>query len=204
MASKKEIDFGIIKEMDEDQQAQIYYTLAKRANQRFRDIEGKSKLHSFAVDKAKQYLMDTYGRDTFKQTKNLRGIELKENLKKLQEFYESKTSTAKGIKEVQKKREKALTETLPPEDKKKFKKMMKDTDRKSEFYEFLRTRQFEHLRKNYVDSNQLIEDFTKASDEGFTIEEIMQQYEAFQNSEMTFEQVDERRTEILKTRKMLK
>lgn len=204
MASKKEIDFGIIKEMDEDQQAQIYYTLAKRANQRFRDIEGKSKLHSFAVDKAKQYLRDTYGRDTFKQTKNLRGIELKENLKKLQEFYESKTSTAKGIKEVQKKREKALTETLPPEDKKKFKKMMKDTDRKSEFYEFLRTRQFEHLRKNYVDSNQLIEDFTKASDEGFTIEEIMQQYEAFQNSEMTFEQVDERRTEILKTRKMLK
>lgn len=204
MASKKEIDFNIIKEMDEDQQAQIYYTLAKRANQRFRDIEGKSKLHSFAVDKAKHYLMDTYGRTTFKQTKNLRGIELKENLKKLQEFYESKTSTAKGIKEVQKKREKALTETLTPEDKKKFKKMMKDTDRKAEFYEFLRTRQFEHLRKNYVDSNQLIEDFTKASDEGFTIEEIMQQYEAFQNSEMTFEQVDERRTEILKTRKMLK
>lgn len=214
MASKKEIDFGIIKEMDEDQQAQVYYTLAKRANQRFRDIEGKSKLHSFAVDKAKEYLMDTYGRTTFKQTKGLRGLELKENLKKLEEFYTSKTSTAKGIREVQKQRLNTFKEKFKEVDKvqgnkgkdkleTKFNKMMKDKEKKDNFYKFLRSRQYQTLIKNYLDSDQLVEDFTKASDEGFSIDEIMTQYEIFQNSEMTFEQVDERRAEILKTRKLL-
>ena len=203
MASKKEIDFGIIKEMDEDQQAQIYYTLAKRANQRFRDIEGKSNLHSFAIDKAKEYLMDTYGRTTFKQTKGLRGLELKENLKKLEEFYTSKTSTAKGIREIQKQRIETFTEKFTDkDDKKKFKSMMKDKTAKTDFFNFLKSRQYQNLLKT-IDSDQLIEDFTKAMDEGFTIEDIMAQYEIYQTSEMTFEQVDERRAEILKTRKLL-
>lgn len=203
MAKVKETDWKTIRTMTEEQQQQVYNKLAKRANQRIRDIENKSKLHSHAADKAKMFLMDTYGRPTFKQTKNISGIELKENLRVLEDFFTSKSSTAKGIKATQKQRIDTLTEKITDTDnRKKFKSMMKEATSKAQFFSFLNSRQYENLLSS-LDSDQLIEDFTKAHDEGFTLDEIMQQYEIYQTSEMTFEQVDERRAEILKNRKLL-
>jgi|GEM_PF-3423617 hypothetical protein len=203
MAKSKDIDFKVIRTMTEDQQKQVYYTLAKRANQRFRDIENKAKLHSHAVDIAREFLMDTYGRTTFKQTKNIQGIELKENLKKLEEFFTSKSASAKGIRATQKQRINTLTEKFTDkEDQKKFKSMMKDATSKNQFFNFLKSRQYQNLMKT-VDSDQLIEDFTKAMDEGFSLDEIMTQYEIFQNSEMTFEQVAERREQIINSGRQL-
>lgn len=176
----KEIDFESIKSMNEEQQQQIYYTLAKRANQRFRDIEKKSKLSSGAVHKAKKFLDNNYGRTTFKQSKNLTGIELKENLKALETFFKSKTATAKGIRLIEK------------EHINTFKKKGIYIKDKEKFFQFLSSQQFKTLSK-YADSDQIIEDFTNAFDEGFSIDEIMQGYEEFLNNELTFEQVEERR-----------
>jgi len=198
MAKVKETDWKSIRSMTEEQQQQVYNKLAKRANQRIRDIENKSKLHSHAADKAKMFLMDTYGRPTFKQTKNISGIELKENLRVLEDFFTSKSSTAKGIKATQKQRIETLTEKITDiNDKKKFKSMMKDATSKAQFFTFLKSRQYQNLLHT-VDSDQLIEDFTKAHDEGFSLEEIMQQYEIYQTTELTFEQLEERRAEIKK------
>lgn len=202
MAKSKEIDWQAIKTMTEDQQQQVYAKLAKRANQRFRDIQEKSKLHSHAVDKAVEWLMETYGRTTFKQTKNIQGVELKDNLRHLEEFYTSKSSSAKGIKDIQKQRVTTFKEKFEPEDQKRFNKIMKDPASKAKFFEFLKSKQFKQLTKD-IDSDQLIEDFTKAMDEGFSLDDIMKQYEVFQTTEMTFEQVAERRKYLIDNGLML-
>jgi hypothetical protein len=180
VAKNKDIDFEVIKSMSEEQQQQIYYTLAKRANQRFRDIENKAGLSSGAINKARNFLHENYNRDTFKQSKQLTGVELKENLKALESFYNAKTSTAKGIRQVQKERVKQFHEKGVE---------IKDTKK---FFQFLSSQQFKTLSK-YADSDQIIEDFTSADSEGFSLDTIMQGYEEFLNSDMTFEQVSERR-----------
>lgn len=168
MAKERDIDFEIIKSMSEEQQAQAYYTLAKRANQRFRDIENKAGLHSGAVNKARKFLSETYGRNTFIQSKKLSGIELKENLETLERFYKSKTATSKGIKQANKKAIKTLNENFeseeinPTEVRKRFKKILKDKKSKDSFYDFLSSEQFKTLSK-YADSNQIIEDYIDAN-----------------------------------------
>lgn len=176
----KEIDWETIKKMSEEQQQQVYYTLAKRANQRFRDIENKSKLTSGAINKAKSYLNQAYGRDTFIQTKKMQGLELKENLKALEVFYTSKTATATGIKKVRRQHVQAFKDKGID---------IKDTKK---FFQFLSSQQFKTLSK-YADSDQIIEDFVSADSEGFTLDQIMKGYEEFLNNDMTFEQVEERR-----------
>lgn len=176
----KQIDFTLIKSMSEEQQQQSYYILSKRANQRFRDIEKKGE-HSYAVDIAKKYLTDVYNRNTFKQSKKLTGQELQEGLKALERFFISKTSTIRGIRKVEQ------------EHIESFEKKGIVISNKKKFFEFLSSNQFEVLSK-YVDSDQVIEDFNVAIGDGVSIDDIMQGYDEFLNSEMTFEQVAERRS----------
>ena len=182
--AKDDIDYKLlfqaIKDLPEEQQQQEYYTLAKRANQRFRDIERKSHLKSGAIDKARDFLKTNYDRTTFKQSTKLSGFELTENLKALEKFYTSKTATAKGIQALEKQRVKAF-------EIKGYK--IKDKDK---FYQFLSSQQFKTLSK-YADSEQVIQDFNRAIDDGFSLDEIMKGYDEFLNSDMTFEQVEERR-----------
>lgn len=182
---KKEIDFSTINSMSEQQQQQVYYTLAKRANQRFRDI-GKNDVTSYAINKAKEYLNDTQERSTFKQSKKLTGNELKQNLKALEDFFTSKTSTMQGIKEVEKNHleniRNAGIELKTKSDKKKF-------------FDFLSSQAFKTLSK-YADSNQVRDDFGKAIDEGYSVDEILKGYDEFIENDMTFEEVSERRAKI--------
>lgn len=193
MSKAKDIDFELIKTMSEEQQQEIYYTLAKRANQRFRDIE-KAGQTSGASYKAQKQLIENFGRPTFIQSKKLKGLELKEGMKILETFYKSKTATVKGIKEANKQRTKTLEKSIfqNKEDRKKFKEMLKDKESKKRFYDFLSSQQFKTLSK-YADSNQVIEDFIRANDEMIPLDEIMKGYDEFLNSDMTFEQVAERR-----------
>jgi hypothetical protein len=178
---EKDIDFDLIKTMSEEQQQQIYYTLAKRANQRMRDIN-KAGYKSGASKKAKLFTEKNYGRETFKQSKKLKGFELKENLKALETFYKSKSASAKGIKILRKERIKMFRD-------KGF-----DIKNVDKFFDFLSSQQFKSLSMR-VDSNQVVSDFTQANDEGFSPEQITKQYDEFLNSDMTFEQVEERRSQ---------
>lgn len=245
MAKDREIDFESIWSMSEEQQQQAYYTLAKRANQRFRDI-AKAGHTSGAVNKAQKYLKENQGRTTFKQSKRLSGIELKESLKALETFYISKSATVKGIKEIRQNVIKGYENNDVFEQEtnlEKFKRLMLNSDKRKKFFDFVSSNQFKTLSK-YADSNQVIEDFVEASStqlhsiqQGdtlesisreynvpleqlqklnsdyedystnkqlpvnqeivihgeFTLDEIMAGYDEFLNSEMTFDQVNERR-----------
>ena len=182
MAMAKITDFEAIMAQDEKYQQQAYYVLAKRANQRFRDRVKSGKSTRGAIDKAKLYLQKNQGRTTFKQSKNMTGIELKENLKQLRKFYESKSSTTGGVNKSNKQR-------LATFAKKGI--HIKKKDEKL-FYEFLNSEQFAKLG-SMADSNQVAEDFKGAYDEGFSPETIQAGYEEYLNDESTFEQVKERR-----------
>lgn len=179
MIKQKPIDFDEIYQMSLRQQQQMYYALAKRANQRFRDIE-KTKMKSGAVKKAKSYLKDVYGRATFIQSKKLTGLQLQEGLKALEEFFNSKTSSRSGVREVMEKHVQIFKD-----------KGIEIVDKKK-FFNFLSSKQFKTLSK-YVPSDELVEDFNNAMDDGYKVGEIKKQYQDYLNSEMTFEQVAERR-----------
>ena len=175
-------DFEAIMAQDEKYQQQAYYMLAKRANQRMRDLTNAGHSTKGAVSKAKTYLKENQNRETFIQSKKLTGIELKENIRELKKFYESKTSTAKGQKEIAKKHRDAFA-------KKGIHFKKKD---EKQFYAFLNSEQFKRLG-SLVDSNQVADDFQSAIDEGVSADEIQKGYETFLNDESTFEQVKERR-----------
>lgn len=179
MAKQREIDWQSIFSMDENQQQQIYATLSKRANQRMRDLK-KSEHNSGAVKKAEKEL-DKLGRKTFKQSNKLTGFELKENLKILRDFYTAKTSSAEGIKKLEEENLERFRE--------RHKLVIND---KKKFWQFISSQQFKALSKN-ADSNQVLEDFTNALNQGFTLEQIEEGYREFLNEDMTFEQVAERR-----------
>jgi hypothetical protein len=182
MAKAKEFDFKMLKHMSEEQKQQVYYTLAKRANQRFRDIESRGE-KSFAIEKSRATLNKYYNRDTFKQSKKLKGKDLDEGLQLLEKFYTAKTSTIKGIKENRKHHIELFNE-----------KGINIKDNKK-FFEFLSSQQFKTL-SSYADSDQIIEDFNVAIDDGFSIKQIERQYTEYLNTEMTFEQVAEKREKI--------
>lgn len=175
-------DFESIMAQDEHYQQQAYYMLAKRANQRMRDLENNGHSVKGAVTKARTYLKENQNRTTFIQSKKLTGIELKENMKQLQKFYESKTASAKGQKEIAKKHRDAFA-------KKGIHFKKKD---EKQFYAFLNSEQFKRLG-SLADSNQVADDFQSAVDEGYSAEDIQKGYEEFLNDESTFEQVKERR-----------
>jgi hypothetical protein len=176
---EKDIDFNLIKSMSEEQQQQIYYTLSKRANQRIRDLQKKG-YNSYASKKAKKVLQEDWNRKTFKQSKIMKGYELKKNLQALENFFTSETASAKGIKKLNNKRRQIFIDKGLH---------IKDWDT---FFNFLSSKQFESLSMR-VDSNQVVSDYDKANDEGFNTEQIQKQYDEFLNSDMTFEQVEERR-----------
>lgn len=182
----KQINWELIDTMSEQQQAQAYAILAKRANQRMRDLK-KQNLYSTATHKAQQYLKDVYNRKTFKQSKKFTGVELEENLKAIRQFFEAPTSQARQARQAQAK----SVENLQ--------KAGYKVGNPKQFFDFLSSSQFKALLR-YIPSDKLVEDFTKANDEGFSVDQIMQDYETFMNSSMTFEQVEERRQAIIKSR----
>lgn len=176
----KDIDFSTIHEMSDEQKAQVYYTLAKRANQRMRDVNKSTGDDSPIIKQTKKYLNAIYGRNTFVQSKKLIGVDLEEGLRTLEKFFKAKSSSVQGIKEIRLKHEKLFEE-----------KGIKIKDSKK-FFQFLGSQQFKTLAK-YADSDQIIEDFTSATSEGFSFDAIMKGYDEFLNNDMTFEQVEERR-----------
>lgn len=234
MAKTKEIDWNAIRGMTTEQKQQTYYALAKRANQRFRDIKKSTGAESGAIKRTKKYLQDTYKRDTFLQSRRLVGTQLNEGLKALEQFYTAKTSSVRGIKHLQKEH---LNE-FENKYKQEFDIQNYHIKDSKKFFDFLSSNQFQNLSK-YNDSDQVIEDFlsgqemetiqaqnqslediskeyniplndlerlnpniedtTKQTNEqitirgAYSIDQIIKQYREYENSTMTFEQVNEKR-----------
>lgn len=188
MGRSKDIDFDIIKSMSEEQQQQVYYTLAKRANQRFRDITVKAGEQSGAVTKAVKWLQEQQGRSTFKQSKKLTAIELKANLEALETFYNSKSATLPGLRAIQTQRVETLSNKIETElDNRtiaeKYRDLMASSDGRQKFYDFVSSQQFKNLSK-YADSDQVIQDFVDANTteiheakQGDTLAKISKQFD---------------------------
>lgn len=171
-------DFDLLKGMTKSQKESVARTLSKRANERMASLERKG-INYGAISKA-QYWLQGEGRTRFYTGKKYTDQQLKTQLAVLEEFLSSKTSTLRGIKTAEGKR----LETFRA-------KGIKISSPKS-FFDFLSSQQFKALSK-YVDSDQVVEDFALAADEGYTAKEIQAQYDMFLNSQLTFEQVAELR-----------
>lgn len=179
MARKpKEFDFDVLPNMTREQQVSVVQVLSKRANERLRALS-KANIDYGAQRKA-AYWLKKEDRQFFYTGEKFTDLKLKTQLNVLKEFLSSPTSTLTGIKEGVNKRIKTFEE-----------KGLVIKDPKT-FFAFLGSQQFKSLSK-IVDSDQLVEDFSQAIDDGYNAAEIQQQYEDFLTSEMTFEQVQERR-----------
>lgn len=172
-----------------EQKQQISKQWAKMANAKLSALEKRGGVvtKKRAYRRAKWYL-DKYGKKRFSESKKLAGKELNMQLRELEDFLNDETNTYRGIKRYHKKRLERMKELG-------FNVDVVDPEL---FGQFMSSNEYKNLRK-YVASDQIISDFLDAIPHE-NYDEIMQEYEEFLNSEMTFEQVDERR----KKGKMLK
>jgi hypothetical protein len=179
-SKKKKNGYDLKKELSLDEQREVYNAV-KKANKRIANIE-KSGLHSYALDMIKPYFGvnndESMRFSTSMKYKDLKAF--KHMQSSLDLFLSSATSSVTGIKRINKNRINT------------FRKSGLEIKDEKMFFQFLSSEQFKNLSK-YVDSHQLIEDYDLAMTQGFSKEEIEKQYQQYLNSEMTFEQVAERR-----------
>lgn len=190
MSKYDDFDFSIIAQMNYRDKVELSKKLAKVANTRISTLEKTGK-HSFAKDKADKFLQE-HGRTKFYEGSKFENeFRLNRQLAVLQDFITSKSSTITGLKKIQ---VKALE---------KFEDKGYHINDADSFFNFLSSQQFQQLRK-YVDSEQVIEDYTQAVDDGFTDAQIFKQYEKFMNSEYTFDEVQRKRERALRAHKLYK
>ena len=98
-------------------------------------------------------------------------------------FNSYKSSTIKGYQEIQNTklnifRDKGIN-------------IKNDNESEKEFLDFISSEQFKQFKK-YMDSEQMMEDFIEARNNGISVEQINQAYEDYQNSKITYDVVQER------------
>lgn len=168
--------------LTERQQQQLNRQWAKSANSKLRQLEkrGGFVLDSPAYRHAKWFL-NKLGNQRFSESMKLSGLELRKNLKMLEDFLNAETNTYRGYVHMAQRK-------LDIFEKRGYgTKGANATD----FAMFLSSKEYKELRKR-VASEQIIEDFLSAN-KTENYEEIMKSYQDFLTSELTFEQVEERR-----------
>lgn len=161
--------------------------LVKTANQRLTEL----KRHGIEFSRysgASTYL-DVKGREKFSGAlKGKSDIDIRKEFNQVVKFLNAKTSTVSGYREIAQYQKEAFEKKLKEEG-------INVTDEElDKLHDFLQSKEFESLRK-YIDSDQVIEDFAQSLIEGAAESEIMEGYRKFleDDSEMTFEQIRERR-----------
>lgn len=188
--ARKSKDYSMYKDMqlsNEQMRAQLY-KLARVANSRLSELEKHNEMR-FAYEKAMEFFDDrTPGKNRFSTSQRQTDKELRREFNAIVEFLSSKSSTITGLKLVyenaRKRIEKQIQKSLEDEN-------FKITNWK-EFETFLKSKEWKKLKKR-VDSDQVMEDFALALQEDTPIEEIYAGYREFLDTEMTFEQVSEKR-----------
>lgn len=187
---RKSKDYSIYKDMElsnEQMRAQLY-KLARVANSRLLELEKHNEMR-FAYEKAMEFLEDkTPGKNRFSTSQRQTDKELRQEFNAIVEFLSSKSSTVTGLK--------AVYEDARNRIERQIQKSSGDEDFKisnwKEFETFLKSKEWKKLKKR-VDSDQVMEDFALALQEDTPIEEIYAGYREFLDTEMTFEQVAEKR-----------
>lgn len=177
-----ETDYNILSQMTTQQKIEQAQALAKRANQRLKELE-KHNLDNdtWAYGKAQKYLKQQ-DRTRFYGGKKYNSVhDLNRQLQELTYFINARSSTISGINAMNKQR----YET--------FKKNHGNIDisHYKDFYDFLGSEQFKGLMK-MLPSNEVMDDFAQALEQGTTLDEIEKQYAEYMNNDITFEKVQEK------------
>lgn len=175
---KKDFDFNLLSGMSYEQKIQVSQALAKRANTRMKALESKG-INYYAYENAKRFLRGQ-DRNRYYEGKKLTPAQLDRQLKSLQKFLQAKTSTLRGLREV----DNAKIEA--------FRAKGFDVKNPNDLFNFLSSNQFKRMSK-LMDSNQIVEDFLEASDEGVPSDEIMNAYKTYIESQYTQNEIRELR-----------
>lgn len=151
--------------------------LAKVANSRILGLErAKSHITGNALIEGHQYniimdYLESRGKRRFSEsrTKKFTEHELKMEITVLENFLEMKTSTVGGSRRAE---EKTVTKFIE-------KGIPEDIASSKEFYDFLSSATFENLVRNTTDSEDIIDLIYRASDEGYSLSQILEEFENF-------------------------
>lgn len=166
--------------------------LSHRANSRLREIEK----HGYMTPAYKMAMSDirsfgTGQRFTLtnrKQGRRLSSNELNIQLASVISFLDNQSSTITGYRETLRR----------VQDKFREKGVIIPDNEMQDFLNFLNSSQFNSMSMR-APSDEIIDDFLSAFDEGFNMSQIMTQYGYFlNNSRMTFDQIADRRADLRK------
>lgn len=176
--------------LTEKQQQQLNRQWAKSANQKLKNLEkrGKGVAKESSAYKQAKWFLSKNGRDLFSESQKLTGIALRKNLQNLEQFLNNETNTYRGYMKSIKELLERFEYFTDIDGNKRFN--TKDVDVLS-FARFMRSKQFKALRSRQ-DSDRVINDFMDES-KTRTYDEIMLEYQDFLNSEITFDEMQERR-----------
>ena len=182
MVKNNYIDENVIKKMNSQEKRYASKFIAQASNKKLTELE-KNNITQYAYG-----LADTYnkaeGRD---KNRFYRGIkfdndeEVRKQLENMIHFYNAKTSTVAGYNESIKTRLDAFREkgiNIPKE-------------REQEFFQFLASEEFKKLGARAA-SKQVASTFNEARNIGQDVEEINKTFKEFLDTNMTFDQVQER------------
>lgn len=184
MARKKAnliTDYNVIKDMTREEKTQLAKQLAKRANVRLSTLE-KHDLDNdtWAYGKASRYLRNQDRIRFYEGKKYNSERELNRQLQELTYFLNAKSSTIRGIKQMEKERYATFA-----------KNHELDKSHMEDYYTFLQSEQFGLLRRT-LDSETLFDDLSLALQQGVDLETLEKQYAEYTNTNITFEKVQEK------------
>jgi hypothetical protein len=182
MTNNNYIDNRLINKMSPQEQRYASKYIAQASNKKIKELE-KNNITQYAYS-----LADTYNKaDGRKNNTFYRGInftnneQLKQHLDNMIHFYNAKTSTPQGYQESIQTRLDAFRE----------KGVMIPKNREAEFFQFLASNEFKKMGSR-IDSKQVASTFNEARNLGQDIEEINQAFRDFLDTDMTFDQVQEK------------
>lgn len=182
MVKNNYIDEKTIRKMSPLEKRYASKYIAQASNKKLTDLE-KAGITQYAYG-----LAETYNKaEGRKNNRFFRGIkfdsdeDVEKHLDNMIHFYNAKTSTPEGYNESIKTRLDAFRE----------KGVQIPKDREYEFFQFLASNEFKKLGSR-VASSQVASTFNEAREDGKEVDEINQLFKEFLDTDMTFDQVQER------------
>jgi hypothetical protein len=182
LIQKGQFDFNTLTDMSEKEKIYVAKEASRQANKQLKQLE-KAHLTKFAYEVADHYNKETgraknrfYTGGKFKNEKNINI-----HIQNVAHFLNSKTATPEGYEQINAERLEAFRR----------KGIEIPKGKEKEFYDFLSSEQFKNLGK-YADSNQIIETFVDARNAGIDAEMINREFREFMNTDMTFDEVQEK------------
>lgn len=172
------VDYSEIRKMSHQEKVELSKRLSKVANQRLRTLE-KNNVDYYAYASAKHFLDSTNKKRFYQGSKFSSEKELNAQLQELEYFLNAKTSTMRGLEAVEFKRIETFRE-----------KYDVNLENEDSFVSFLKSKELTAMKK-YADSNQILETFARAVDDGKSEEEIFNEFQDFMQTEKTFDEVQE-------------